>query len=94
MREFLARLKFLFKPAGSWQEGYDNGYSAGLDAGTDFGKRIAYNQVLQKELPHVLSRYAQLQVKIINKPKIEVQKALKQFQEDEINRFKMELQDR
>jgi hypothetical protein len=94
MREFFRRLRFLMRPSGAWQMGYDQGYHVGLDEGTDFGKRIAYNQVLAKELPHILSRYAQLQVKVINKPKMEIQKALHRFQEQEIERFKMEMQER
>lgn len=77
-----------------WHEGYDNGYREGLDAGTDFGKRIAYNSVLREELGGILSRYGQLQVKLLTKPKKEIQSALADFEQQEIKRFEMELQDR
>lgn len=94
VREFLKRLRFLAKPSNAWQMAYDKGYAEGLDAGTDFGKRIAYNQVLTKEIGGVLSRYSQLQVRIINKPKLVIQQELAAFTEKEVNRFKMEMQER
>jgi hypothetical protein len=94
VKEFFARLKYLFKPSGSWLQGYDAGYAQGLNEGSDFGKRIAYNSVLTKEVPHILSRYSQLQVKLVTKPKSEIQDAFKEFTQHEIDRFKMELQDR
>jgi hypothetical protein len=77
-----------------YKTGYDAGYSTGLDEGTDFGKRVAYNSTLAKEIPRILSRYAQLQVRVMNKPKKEVQAALEKFTQQEIDRFKMELQNR
>jgi hypothetical protein len=78
----------------AWQVGYNAGYEKGLEDGQDFGKRIAYNQVLNKELPRILSRYSQLQVKIMHKPKTEMQAALSEFTQKELDHFKMELQDR
>lgn len=77
-----------------WQSAYDKAYHKGLDDGHDFGKRIAYNQVLTKEISGILSRYSQLQVRIMNKPKAAIQKELEEFTRTETERFKMELQDR
>jgi hypothetical protein len=94
LKEFSKRLKYLFEPSDSYRVGYDNGYIKGVKDGRDFGKRIAYNQVLRKEVPSILSKYSQLQVKIINKPKTEVQKQLREFTTKEIERLSMELQNR
>lgn len=94
MLEFFRRLRFLAKPSNAWQVAYDKGYHQGLDEGSDFGKRLAYNSVLKNELPHILSRYGQLQVKVITKPKVEIQTALAKFTQDEIARFEMEMQNR
>lgn len=94
MMEYLRRVRFLLKPSNAWQIAYDKGYAQGLDEGSDFGKRIAYNSVLQKEIGGILSRYGQLQVKMLTKPKSEIQTALIAFTQGEIDRFKMELQDR
>jgi flagellar biosynthesis/type III secretory pathway protein FliH len=80
--------------ADGWQHGYNAGYEQGLNDGQDFGKRIAYNQTLTKEIPRILSRYSQLQVKIMHKPKAEMQAALEEFTQKELDHFKMELQDR
>lgn len=92
IRKLLARVG-IYTNTG-WQEGYDAGYLKGLDEGGDFGKRVAYNHILSKEISGVLSRYGQLQIKLLAKPKDEIQAALEQFTNDEIARFKMELQDR
>lgn len=94
MLEYLKRLKWLLKPSNAWKLAYDKGYTHGLDEGADFGKRIAYNKVLTQEIGGILSRYGQLQVKLLTKPKSEIQEALRKFTQDEIDRFKMELQDR
>lgn len=77
-----------------WQTAYDKGYHQGLNEGKDLGKRIVYNKVLTEEIGGILSRYGQLQVKMLHASNSEIQKALRQFTQDEIERFKMELQDR
>jgi hypothetical protein len=94
MRELRARLRYLFKPANSWQVGYNDGYKRGLREGQDFGERVAHNRTLVKELPKILGRYSQLQVRVINKPKTTIQKELKEFEQKEVDRLKMELQNR
>lgn len=91
-KEIIGRVRNLFKPANSWQIAYNEGYHQGLHEGQDFGERIAHNATLARELPHILSRYAQLQVRIITKPKNEIQKELEKFEQSEIDRLKMELQ--
>lgn len=92
--EYLKRLKWLVKPSNAWKLAYDKGYTQGINEGQDLGRRIAYNRTLSKELPRILSRYGQLQVKIMHKPKTEMQTALRKFTEEELDRFRMELQDR
>jgi hypothetical protein len=91
---FVRRLQMSFRNNNHWQTAYDKGYHQGLSEGRDFGERIAYNQTLTKEINGILSRYGQLQVKLLRKPKSEIQAALTKFTADEIDRFKMELQDR
>jgi hypothetical protein len=65
-----------------------------LREGQDFGERVAHNRTLAKELPKILSRYSQLQVRIINKPKAQMRQELQEFTEVELEKFKMELQSR
>ena len=92
------KLRHLFRQrfytVDGFQKGYDAGYHQGLDEGSEFGKRIAYNSTLTKEINGILSRYGQLQVKIMNKPKSVIQRELAEFTQRELDRFKMELQDR
>lgn len=94
LKEFRERTRYLFKPAASWDVGYNEGYKRGLDEGRDFGERVAHNRTLVKELPKILSRYSQLQLKLLNKPKTVIHKELKEFELKEIEQLKMELQNR
>lgn len=94
MKELIARVRNLFRPSNHFMIGYNNGYHEGVRRGHDFGMRVAHNRTLAQELPRILSRYSQLQVRIITKPKSEIQKALEKFEQDEIERLQMELQDR
>jgi hypothetical protein len=94
LKEFKARVQYLFKPSESWNIGYQEGYRKGLKEGQDFGERIAHNRTLSRELPKVLTRYSQLQVKIINKPKAQMRQEIQAFTELELNKLKMEMQDR
>lgn len=94
MKEFIARVRYLFKSSDAWNIGYHDGYHQGLREGQDFGERVAHNRTLVKEIPKILSRYSQLQVRILNKPKSAMQKAIIDFEEREIDRLKMELQNR
>lgn len=77
-----------------FNEGFDTGYQKGLEQGKDLGKRVAYNTTLTKEIPGILSRYSQLQVKLLTKPKNEMQDAFREFTNKELERFKMEMQER
>lgn len=77
-----------------WMDGYDGGYTKGYTEGHDFGERVAHNQTIRLELNGILNRYGQLQVKMIRKPKSEIQEAIAKFTNDEIERLKMELQER
>lgn len=86
-------MKFKVGPT-TWQHAYDKGYHQGLEEGQDFGKIIAYNKTLTEEIPGIISRYSQLQVKLIHKPKSEMQRALAEFTNTELDRFKMEMQNR
>jgi hypothetical protein len=93
-KELRRRVHYLFESSESWDIGYNEGYKRGLREGQDFGERIAHNRTLIKELPRILSRYSQLQVRIINKPKTTIQKELKAFEDKEVERLKMEMQNR
>lgn len=93
-KEFIGRVRNLFKPADAWDKAFHEGYHKGLREGQDFGERVAHNRTLAVELPRILSRYAQLQVRIINKPKNVIQKELARFEADEVERLKMDLQKR
>lgn len=94
MKELIARVHNLFRPANSWKIGYNDGYHKGLREGQDFGERVAHNRTLVKELPKILSRYSQLQAKIINLPKAQMRKEIINFEEREVDKLKMELQNR
>jgi hypothetical protein len=94
MLENLRRVRYLFNPSEAWNQGYDKGYHKGLDEGHDFGERVAHNRTLALELPRILSRYSQLQIRIINKPVAEMKKELARFEQRELDRLKMEMQDR
>lgn len=94
INEFIARVRNLSKPADYFQKVYNEAYEIGLKEGKDIGERIAHNRTLAHELPHILSRYAQLQVTIINKPKSFIQQELEKFELEEVARLKMELQER
>lgn len=94
MYELLARVRNLSKPSNSWELGYDEGYKKGLREGQDFGERVAHNRTLVAELPRILSRYSQLQIKIMNKKPAEIKKQLGEFQDKEIERLRMDMQDR
>lgn len=94
VNEIIGRVRNLFKPAEYFKQLEADAYAKGLAEGQDFGERIAHNRTLAAELPHILSRYSQLQVKIINKPKSFIQQELQKFEEFEVARLKMELQDR
>lgn len=94
MREYLRRVAYLFKPSQAWNEGYDNGYHQGLREGQDFGERVAHNRTLALELPRILTRYSRLQIRIINKPVADMQRELARFQDKEIERLKMDMQNR
>lgn len=91
-KEAIARVRNLSKPSDYFQKAYDEAYHRGLREGQDFGERIAHNRTLAHELPHILSRYSQLQVRIINKPKSFIQKELHKFEADEVARLKKDLQ--
>lgn len=94
MFENLRRVRYLFKPAQAWNQGYHDGYHKGLREGQDFGERVAHNRTLLIELPRILSRYSQLQIRIMNKRPTEIKRELAKFTEREIDKLKMELQDR
>lgn len=80
-----------------WRKGYDIGYHEGLVNGEDFGKRIAYNSVINKELPDILQRFSKF---ILNKvigskrPAKDVAELYEQFLQEELARMRMELQER
>lgn len=93
-REALARLRNLSKPSDFLDKAYDEGYHRGLEEGKDFGKRIAHNYTLVAELPDILNRYSRLQLRVLNKPVKHIKQELGKFQEREIERLKMEIQDR
>lgn len=94
MRELLHRVRNLSKPSDYWQKAYDEGYYRGLKEGQDFGERVSHNRTLIKELPRILSRYTQLQIKVMNKRPTEIKRELTKFQDKELDRLKMEMQDR
>jgi hypothetical protein len=78
------------------QFGYDQGYHKGLEDGEDFGRRVAYNVTLKNELNAILNRYSQLQFKLLEEKasKSKMQEEFRNFYNKELDRFKMELQDR
>jgi hypothetical protein len=93
-KELRQRFGHLFVSSDSWDVGYNEGYKRGLREGQDFGERVAHNRTLVKELPKILSSYSQLQAKVINKPKAQMRKEIQEFTEVELEKFKMELQNR
>lgn len=93
-KEALARAKYLFKPSSFIKQGYDEAYTKGLAEGRDFGMRIAHNQTMATELADILTRYTQLQLKVINKPASFIREELNKFQQTELERLKMDLQNR
>lgn len=94
MREAFRRVRFLFRSSNAWQIGYNIGYQQGLREGQDFGERVAHNRTLVKELPKILGRYGQLQLRIMYKTPQAIKKELIKFEQKEVERLKMELQDR
>lgn len=92
IKELIARVRNLSKPSSYWQDAYNEAYHKGLREGQDFGERVAHNRTLALELPRILSRYSQLQVRIINKPKSFIQKELAKFEADEVARLKKNMQ--
>jgi hypothetical protein len=84
----------LSKPSNFFEKAYDDGYHKGFDEGHDFGKRVAHNHTLAAALPDILNRYSRLQLRILNKPASYIRQELGKFQEDEVEKLKMELQDR
>lgn len=93
-KEALARVAYLFKSSDHWSKLESEAYHRGLSEGQDFGERVAHNRTLVVELPRILSRYSQLQIRIMNKRPTEIKRELEKFTEREIDKLKMELQDR
>lgn len=94
LAEIWGRLKNLRKPSTYIEDGYHYGYADGYNAGRDIGIRTAYNETLTKEINGIVRRYGQLQVRLLTHTKSEVQESYMKFIDEELDRFKMELQDR
>lgn len=79
---------------GAFRDGYNDGYMVGLSEGKEFGTHTGFNQKLRAELPGILNRYSQLQIKIMNKPIKHIELELRKFTNDELEKYRLELQER
>lgn len=78
----------------SFKDGYNDGYLVGLSEGKEFGSHVGFNSKLRAELPGILNRYSQLQIKIMNKPIKHIETELRKFTNDELEKYRLELQQR